>query len=80
MKEKIVGIGIAGIVSAILGWILNYLMMPAWNIHSVGMWFFIAIIVAVFTVTLAITEYDGNKKEKKRKSFIYLQYLELFFF
>lgn len=44
---KIKSFLISTIITVIIATILNYLFLPAWNIHSVGMWIFIIVCIVI---------------------------------
>lgn len=53
---KVVVRSIAGVVTVLLGVWLNYLMMPAWNIRSAGMWGFLLLMLVIGVIAFAIAE------------------------
>lgn len=55
--EKIVR-GIVGVCVVLLGIFLNWLMMPAWNFASAGMWGFLFLIAVIAVIAFAITEFS----------------------
>ena len=59
--------GIATVVTVLIGVWINYLAMPAWNIRSVGIWIFLAVVAGIATGTFwiaeSITEERGGFKE-----------------
>ena len=65
MKKNIlylIGIG----VILILGSLINYLFVPAWNIRSAGLWFFFIIMSFFSTYLFAIIETILRKKNKEK--------------
>jgi len=61
--RKIIGKGIAIIVTIAWGIWLNYLAMPAWTFQSVGFWFYWISVIAVGCIIFGICEYfeDDDK-------------------
>ena len=51
---RLVTIGITMVVTALAGLLINYLALPAWNIHSDGFWFFAIVLGIIATVTYLI--------------------------
>lgn len=51
---RLVTIGITLVVTALAGLLINYLALPAWNIHSGGFWFFAIVLGIIATVTFMI--------------------------
>lgn len=47
-KDEIITLASASGITVIAGLILNYIFLPAWNIHAVEMWIFILFLLAVF--------------------------------
>lgn len=50
--RRVIRVGIAGIVTALLGGLINWLTLPAWNVHSMGMWFFLFCTVEIFAACI----------------------------
>ncbi len=54
-KERVISYVVSGGVSALIGFLVYYLTLPAWNIHSPGMWAFLLmmglLIAAVHSVS-----------------------------
>lgn len=48
---------ISAIVTLLIGLLANTLFLPAWNIHSGGMWWFILFLIFVFVCVSALIEY-----------------------
>ena len=48
--------GIATVITIAIGVWINYLAMPAWNIRSVGLWGFFAVMIGIAAVIFAIAE------------------------
>lgn len=59
--SKVIGRLIAGIVTILLGVWFNYLMMPAWNFRSAGMWGFLLLMCIVGIIAFAIAEWISNE-------------------
>jgi len=55
--------GIAAVITALLGVWINYLAMPAWNIRSVGLWGFMAVMAVIAIILFAIAEYLADEHE-----------------
>lgn len=49
--------GIAAGITVLLGIWIDYLAMPVWNIRSVGMWGFLAVMAIIAIIIFAIAEY-----------------------
>lgn len=54
---------VAAVITVLLGVWINYLTMPAWNIRSVGLWVFIAIMLFIAFVLFGIAEYVADEDE-----------------
>ena len=61
---KIKNIGISTLVTVIIGLILFYLFLPAINIHSKAFWFFVLILITIFTFVSAIVS-ETSKEDSK---------------
>lgn len=62
MVKKIIGRIIPLILTIIIGFILNYICLPAWNFRSKGFCFFIFLMALVATILLGISEYIIDEK------------------
>ena len=54
---------IAGVVTVLLGVWFNYLMLPAWNVRSAGMWGFLLLMFVIGAIAFAIAEYCTGEEE-----------------
>ena len=45
---------IAGGVTAVSGFVIHYLALPAWSFHSAGLWWYIFGLIAIFVATLIL--------------------------
>ena len=71
MGKRIASNSIAIVIIAAIGWGLNYLLLPAWNIRSSGMWWFVLIMLVISTVVFAIkADFDNYDDEDKPSVFI----------
>lgn len=61
--KKWIARGIAAVITALLGVWMNYLFMPAWNIRSVGLWGFLAVMALIAIILFAIAEYIADEDE-----------------
>ena len=52
--------GIATVITVAIGVWINYLAMPAWNIRSVGLWVFFAVMAVIAAIVFAIAEKITN--------------------
>lgn len=55
--------GIALVITIAIGVWINYLAMPAWNIRSEGLWWFVFVMAAIAAIVFAIAEAITNDLE-----------------
>ena len=61
MKMKNVVLRLVGLgLTALVGFVLNYFFLPAWNIHSGGLWAFVFCILFIFGIVNAIIATVSN--------------------
>lgn len=58
---KVIARLIAGVATILLGVWFNYLIMPAWNIRSAGMWGFLLLMCIVGIIAFAIAEWIAGE-------------------
>jgi hypothetical protein len=64
MKESIIPRSIALAITIVVGIVLNYLFLPAWNLQSGGMYAFLFVMACIAFATFAIADsisYDENR-------------------
>lgn len=61
MKEKL----ISAIITLFIGFIIYYFSLPAINIHSLGFWIYIIILLTIYTFTLLCLSIDKKGKISK---------------
>ena len=62
---RLVTIAITLAVTALAGFLINYLALPAWNIHSAGFWTFAIVLGIIATVTYMICAYVNCYDDSK---------------
>lgn len=65
--RKWISRGVATAITAVLGVWINYLVMPAWNIRSAGMWGFVLLISIIASMIFVI--FESISKDKNRKKY-----------
>ncbi len=63
--KNIKSVSISAAITGVLAWLLNYLLLPAWNIESIGMWLFIITTLFIFAGTSLAN--DAHKYDKMTK-------------
>lgn len=77
MKTKALVVPI--VLTGLLALILNYLLIPAFNLHSVEFWLFTLFILGVFTISLYATFYEEKPVIPKTASIIVAILVAIFF-
>jgi len=56
---------IAGIITLVIGYLINYLALPAWNLHSKGFWGYMIGMTTLFMLNYEAIALPGSKKMKR---------------
>ncbi len=69
--KKFIRIFIVALIALLCGYIYYYISLPAINIHSPGLWWFIlgGLFILTVVVALATANYDNNGKNRNNKYF-----------
>ena len=59
-KPTVRALIVSGVITVIVGMIVNYLAIPAWNLRSAGLWWFILWEGLVFLASLLVQGYLGD--------------------
>lgn len=57
-------IAISAAVTAIIGFVLNYFLLPPWNVQSPSLWIFIILMIGVFSFVASIVSKRNNSSPK----------------
>lgn len=64
MKNRIIGLGIATVITVLLGLLVNYLALPAWSLTSGDSWGYVWIMAIIGSLSFGIAEYVTDEDER----------------
>lgn len=66
MKTK--NLAISTVVTIIIGFIINYLLLPPWNLQSTSFWLYIILLIGIFSTVSALLNTENNDNYKLSKT------------